>query len=74
MSRNCNVPTRTAADPAGQGLFQSIESALASIRQRAYEIFRSRGEAPRNDLDDWFRAERELFEIPPGTWARRVQL
>jgi hypothetical protein len=30
------------------------------IRYRAYEIYLERGEQPGCDLDDWFRAEREL--------------
>jgi len=30
------------------------------IRERAYDIFLSRGQVPGNDLDDWLRAEREL--------------
>ncbi len=60
------VPTKNAGDPAGKGLFQSIETALESIQRRAYELFRSRGGTAENDLDDWFRAERELFEVPPS--------
>ncbi len=60
------VPTKRAGDPTGKGLFQSIETALEAIRRRAYELFRSRGGAVENDLDDWFRAERELFEVPPS--------
>ena len=27
------------------------------------------GGTPENDLDDWFRAERELFEVPPSELA-----
>jgi len=30
------------------------------IRQRAYEIYLSRGGAPGSELDDWLQAEREL--------------
>jgi hypothetical protein len=30
------------------------------IRRRAYEIYLDRGEQPGSELDDWFRAEREL--------------
>jgi hypothetical protein len=32
------------------------------IARRAYEIFCERGGEHGNDLDDWFRAERELRE------------
>ena len=30
------------------------------IAEKAYEIFKSRGGTPGNDLDDWLQAEREL--------------
>jgi HSP20 family protein len=59
------VPTRRAGDPAVT-IFRSIEAAVDAIRRRAYELFCTRGGAPENDLDDWFRAERELFEVPTG--------
>jgi hypothetical protein len=32
------------------------------IRQRAFEIYMGNGNFPHNELDDWFRAERELRE------------
>ena len=65
MSRHI-VPIKKDGDPSGQSLFQTIENALQTIRDRAFELFRARGDSPRNDLDDWFRAERELFEVPDG--------
>jgi DUF2934 family protein len=30
------------------------------IRKRAYELFEARGREEGHDLDDWFRAEKEL--------------
>lgn len=65
MSKH-QVPIKQAGDPAGHGLFQKIEAALDSIRQRAYELFHARDGSPGEDLDDWFKAERELFEVPDG--------
>jgi HSP20 family molecular chaperone IbpA len=59
------IPVKKVGDPTGKELFQRIDKALESIRNRAYEMFRLRGNEPGTDLDDWFRAERELFEIPP---------
>jgi hypothetical protein len=32
------------------------------IRDRAYELFESRGREPGQDEQDWLRAERELLE------------
>ena len=30
------------------------------IAEKAYEIFKARGEKPGKDLDDWLQAERDL--------------
>jgi len=60
------LATKKAGDPASKGLFQSIDAAMESIRRLAYDLFRARGGAPASDLDDWFNAERELFEVPSG--------
>jgi len=32
------------------------------IRERAYELYESRGREPGQDEQDWFRAERELLQ------------
>jgi CheY-like chemotaxis protein len=39
---------------------------IEEIRQRAYEIFISRGGTPGNELDDWLRAEHELKQERAG--------
>ncbi len=39
---------------------QDSQPAAEQIRERAYELFLSRGAAHGNDLRDWFLAEREL--------------
>ena len=64
MSRHA-VETRPTGEEPGSGLLQSLGAALEAIRQRAYDLFRSRGGQGHADLDDWLRAERELFEVPP---------
>jgi Protein of unknown function (DUF2934) len=35
------------------------------IRNRAYEIYVSRGDAPGDELQDWLLAERELLSKQP---------
>jgi hypothetical protein len=45
-----NKPVATAEPPR-------IEE---EIRKRAYELFEARGREEGHDLDDWFRAEKEL--------------
>ena len=37
----------------------SVESRVALIQQRAYQIFEQRGRQPGHELDDWLQAERE---------------
>jgi hypothetical protein len=41
------------------------EPTTEQIRNRAYEIYVSRGNAPGDELQDWLLAERELFSKQP---------
>ncbi len=39
------------------------------IRKKAFEMFERRGGNPGQELDDWLRAERDLFWVPPAELA-----
>jgi hypothetical protein len=62
------------AHSADQESWGSVQQGIVSIDRRgdgihpaaAYELFRARDAAQASDLDDWFNAERELFEVPSG--------
>jgi len=41
-----------------------VQRAADNIRQRAFELAAARGFAGGHDLDDWLRAENELFYVP----------
>ena len=43
------------------------------IRQRAHEIFLTRGGAPGQELDDWLRAEQELKQGRAGANLGTIQ-
>ena len=45
----------------GSNLFDRIEEMSNSIARRAFEMFENRGRALGHDLEDWLRAESELF-------------
>jgi HSP20 family protein len=45
----------------GSNLLDRIEDVSSSIARRAFEIFEDRGRALGHDLEDWLRAESELF-------------
>ena len=45
-------------------LIDEIQSAVDSICRRAYELAAERGFAAGYDLDDWLKAENELFLVP----------
>lgn len=47
----------------GTALQRQVESMLDRVRQRAFEIFQSRGSSG-NDFEDWLRAESETFVRP----------
>jgi HSP20 family protein len=42
-------------------LFDQMEDTFKALTRRAYEIFESNGRAFGRDLEDWFRAEKELL-------------
>jgi HSP20 family molecular chaperone IbpA len=57
-------PIQQAAEPQMVAVNASLEQMDAlseTIARRAFEIFQSRGRADGGDLEDWFRAEAELF-------------
>ncbi len=41
-----------------------VQRAADRIRKRAYELAAERGFAGGHDLDDWLKAENELFDVP----------
>ena len=49
---------------AEKGFLERIQEAGESIRKRAYGFFEQREGAKGNDLEDWLRAEAELFFMP----------
>ena len=49
----------------GNSLLHKIAEIRHKIAHRAYELFASRGFTHGHDLDDWFRAESELFREMP---------
>lgn len=61
-----NVPVKKSnAEPAKLPASADFAQLFNDIRRRAYELFENRGfSAPGQDLDDWFRAERELLSCP----------
>src|ERR1700687_3054273 len=46
-------------------LFDQIQNTLDAIARRAYELFESDGRTFGRDLENWFRAERELLHPVP---------
>jgi hypothetical protein len=54
---------KTAAMPQGSGAKTAAVPnvcAHVQIRERAFEIFEKRGSRHGHDLQDWFRAERQI--------------
>lgn len=45
-------------------LFEDMRKQFDEIQERAFSLFQARGGEDGLDLEDWFRAERELFHIP----------
>jgi ABC-type tungstate transport system permease subunit len=49
------------ASPAKFATAPQVSASQDRIRERAFEIFEKRGSKPGHDLQDWFRAERQVL-------------
>lgn len=54
----------TEAQPAK--IVEKVQDLFDRVQKRAYELFLARGSNEGSDLDDWFKAERELVFAPPA--------
>jgi len=50
----------SSADERKLPIFQEMDDLADKIRLRAYSLFKGRGFAAGNDIDDWLMAEREI--------------
>ncbi len=60
-----NVPSLVSMPQPEGVLDRTVREVQQAISRRAYELCQARGFHHGNDLDDWFRAESELFRFVP---------
>ena len=60
------VPVQAVAQPDGHPIVNQIGKLCEAVQHKAFELFEKRGFTPGQDLEDWFRAERELLSAPPS--------
>ena len=53
--------TVVAAPRASAVTLPQVFASQDQIRERAFEIYQKRGSQPGNDMQDWFRAERQIL-------------
>jgi HSP20 family protein len=59
------VPTtRPTSREALDEVIEKLDSVFNDIRRKAFDSFLRRGEKFGSELEDWFKAERELFALP----------
>ena len=63
--------SRLAASPQSAGDVAATNVDRKRIAQRAYELYLARGGKHGQDMEDWFRAERELVASSPRTGEGR---
>jgi hypothetical protein len=60
-------PRRVGAAAPAEGVAalraQAVEPTTEAIRERAYQIYLTRGDRPGDPLSDWLQAERELAHL-----------
>jgi hypothetical protein len=57
-----NVTIAPKSSPAKLAVMPNTVPPQDRIRERAYELYESRGRKPGQDEQDWFRAEREILK------------
>jgi hypothetical protein len=57
-----NVAVAPKNSPAKLAMVPNTVPPPDKIRERAYELYESRGREPGQDEQDWLRAERELLQ------------
>ncbi len=50
--------------PGESSLLEDMRRTLEEIQRRAFGFFQERGGLGGSDLEDWVRAERDLFQVP----------
>ena len=55
---------KVKAPETAPSLFQSMDKLFEDVRKRAFDLFQRRGALDGGDLEDWFRAERDLVQTP----------
>lgn len=59
------VPTtRPTSREALDEMVEKLDCIFNDVRRKAFDSFLTRGEKFGSDLEDWFKAERELFRLP----------
>ena len=61
---NIAVQKVEKADVKALPVFEEIEKRLEGVRQRAFDLFQNRGREIGHALDDWLKAEHEVFGWP----------
>ncbi len=61
-----NVAVQKVADPDKMplSLSDSMQKVFDQISEKAFNLFRANGSTDGHALEDWLKAERELFQIP----------
>ena len=52
-------------------VFGEIAKRLAAVQQRAFDLFEKRGREVGHELDDWLKAEHELFGWPAAEFSEK---
>jgi hypothetical protein len=57
-----SVAVPSNSSPSKLTMMANAVPSDSKIRERAYELYESRGRGPGQDEQDWFRAEKELLK------------
>ncbi len=63
---NVQVQKRPQESKPIWSFLEDVQSEIEDLRERAYQMFKSRGGEHGSPLEDWLKAEREVFALPPS--------
>ena len=68
---NVSVEKVKSVGPKPLPIFELIENRLDQVRRRAFGLFEERGYELGHELDDWIKAEHEVFGWPAAELAEK---
>ncbi|MGA3071174.1 MAG: DUF2934 domain-containing protein [Terracidiphilus sp.] len=62
MASKVQKQSKSKTSPVGKSAAPGVSASQDSIRERAFQIYESRGSVPGFEMQDWLHAEHQVLE------------